>query len=100
MGLVVNEVCPSCKETVFMPLHCPQMRCPKCKEVDIINTRRERSKKGKIKISGKPHLFNSYGIKNVTCPKCRTEFSSTASLQKGKIFCPKCSNHVVISQEE
>lgn len=104
MGVVVEEKCPNCKETVYMPLHCPQMRCPNCKEADIINSRREKEKDVLIekneRLMKKPHVFKSFKTRIATCPKCGTEFSCSPSLSKGKIFCPKCSTSVSISQEE
>ena len=104
MGVVVEEKCPNCKETVYMPLQCPQMRCPNCKEVDIINRRRKSEKNLSAEKNGalkkSPHLFKSYKIKAATCPKCGTEFSCSPALTKEKIFCPKCSNPMAISQGE
>ena len=104
MGVVIEEKCPNCKEIVYMPLNCPQMRCPNCKEADIINSRREQNKslsaEKKEAFKKKPHLFKSFKVKVSTCPKCGTEFSCSSSLLKGKIFCPKCSNPIVVEHEE
>lgn len=104
MGVVVEELCPNCKKPVYMPLHCPQMRCPNCKEADIINKRKQLNRESNLKrtehLRKKPHLFHSFKIKNVSCPKCGTEFSCSQALSKGKIFCPKCATSVPVSHEE
>ncbi len=104
MGVVIEEKCPNCQETVYMPLRCPQMRCPNCKDADIINSRREKEKEAltekNVTTMKNPHLFKSFKIKIATCPKCGTEFSCSPSLSKGKIFCPKCSNPMVLVKGE
>tara|TARA_B100000315_G_scaffold244481_1_gene269102 strand:- start:1322 stop:1639 length:318 start_codon:yes stop_codon:yes gene_type:complete len=104
MGVVVEEKCPNCQETVYMPLHCHLMRCPSCKEADIINSRREKEKGSLTEKSAllmkKPHVFKSHKTKNATCPKCGTEFSCSPALSKGKIFCPKCSTPMALEQAE
>ncbi len=104
MGLVVEEKCSNCNEAVYMPVHCHLMRCPHCKEVDIINSRREKEKKISIKkneeLMKKPHLLASYKIRTANCPKCGTEFSCSPALSKGKIFCPKCGNPMAVPSGE
>ena len=104
MGVVVQEKCSNCNEVVHMPLHCPQMRCPNCKEAEIVNSQRKKSKKisskRNEKLKKRPHLLISHGKKTAPCPKCGTEFTCSPTLSKGKIFCPKCGNPMVISQEE
>ena len=49
MGVVVQEKCSNCNEVVYMPLHCPQMRCPNCKEAEIVNSQRKKVKKFLLK---------------------------------------------------
>lgn len=104
MGVVVQELCPNCSEPVYMPLHCPQMRCPHCKEADIINKRRKLDREVSFdkteELRKKPHLFQSFKKKIATCPKCGTEFSCSQALSKGKIFCPKCATPVSVSHDE
>lgn len=93
MGIVVREICSNCKQDVYMPVSCTQMRCPHCKKADIINSRRKNRKNlPSEERDKKRYVFQSYDTKVTTCPKCGTNFTSSLSLKKGKIFCPTCHN--------
>jgi uncharacterized Zn finger protein (UPF0148 family) len=99
MGIVVQETCPQCKQSLYIPLDCAKVRCPHCHKADVINKRRKNPKKNSLhqKNEDKRYVFQTLNTQVKTCPKCGTKFSSSSVLTKGKLFCPHCNNPISLN---